>query len=304
MKPYVVLSNPESQCLTFFWREQPDFYVGYRIIEHTPETRRLPLTNIDLGPRGDALSFPRPETDDLLQDCDPLRKGWLNTYDEENKSSGVQLSFRAYNDGTAWASGQDNDGRQQREFFFKPVSDGIEIWMKLTTTEPIAGALAVQQCLRFSGKTNQEWRQPIACIPFLSEFDLQAQGRPHDTLSYYRKGGHWIRFPLPHSVVQTHYGEPPVDRRAVDVADHGLVLRESADRKWTSGMYWERTAYVSNRHPADCLHSSVEFGPLQTGESRVVRGKYYLIRGTKDELLDRWCRDFPLGNDGKSEENT
>ncbi|NQT93747.1 MAG: hypothetical protein HQ559_13385 [Lentisphaerae bacterium] len=296
MKAYVVLSNPENQCLTFFWRERPDFYVGYRIIEHAPETRPLPLADIDQGPRACGSSFPLPETEDPLQDCDPLQKGWLNAYDEENRSSRIQFRFRAYNDGTAWASGQDNNGMQQREFFFRPVSDGIEIWMKLTTAEPITGALAVQQCLRFSGKTNEAWRQPIACVSFLSEFDLQAQGRPNDTLSYYRRHEQWARFPLAHSVAQTRYGAPPSGGLAMDIADHGLVLRESADGKWASGMYWERTAYVSNRHPADCLHSSVEFGPLQADGSRILRGKYYLIEGSKDELLTRWRGDFSRGD--------
>jgi hypothetical protein len=59
-------------------------------------------------------------------------------------------------------------------------------------------------------------------------------------------------------------------------------------------MYWERTAYVSNWHPADCVHALVDFGPLDAGQSRTVCGKFYLIEGTKDDLLAAWQRDFSI----------
>jgi hypothetical protein len=57
-------------------------------------------------------------------------------------------------------------------------------------------------------------------------------------------------------------------------------------------MYWERTAYVTNRHPADCLHALVDFGPLAKGEERTVRGKFYLVEGNRDDLLAVWKEDF------------
>jgi hypothetical protein len=236
----------------------------------------------------------KPETAILLQDCDPLKKGWLNAYDEADKSRPIQLRFRSYNDGTAWASAKDNNSRQTWEFFFKPVSDGIEIWMKLATEEPVPGAIAVQQCLRFSGETNQAWRKAIACMPFLSEFELQAQGSPNETLSFYRKDGHWVKVPVQHTTVQTLHGAPPFGGNAMDVADNGLIIRESKNRQWASGMYWERTAYLANRFPADCLHSAVEFGPLQAGKSRTVKGKFYLMEANKEELLNHWQADFQM----------
>jgi hypothetical protein len=50
--------------------------------------------------------------------------------------------------------------------------------------------------------------------------------------------------------------------------------------------------YVSNRHPADCLHAGVDFGPLAAGESRSVQGKFYWLEGTKDDLFDLWQQEF------------
>jgi hypothetical protein len=73
----------------------------------------------------------------------------------------------------------------------------------------------------------------------------------------------------------------------------------AAGTRWeqiATGMYWERTVAISNRHPADCVHAWVDFGPLDVAESRTVWGKFYYLEGTKDDLLDRWRRDFTINN--------
>ena len=40
------------------------------------------------------------------------------------------------------------------------------------------------------------------------------------------------------------------------------------------------------------MHLSVNVGPLSQGESRRIRGKIYLLKGTKEELLARYQSDF------------
>lgn len=52
MKPVVVLSRSNSQCATFFWKDRPDFFIGYRFIEHDPEIIETPLPGIDAMPAG------------------------------------------------------------------------------------------------------------------------------------------------------------------------------------------------------------------------------------------------------------
>ena len=40
------------------------------------------------------------------------------------------------------------------------------------------------------------------------------------------------------------------------------------------------------------MHLSVNVGPLHQGESREIRGKIYLFKGTKEKLLVRYWQDF------------
>ena len=297
MKSVVVLSCSSAQCATLFWRERPEFYVGYRFIEHNPETLETPLPGINALPAGAFGQMPGPDRV-LLQaeDGDPWEKGWSTSYVESDPEDGIQLSFKAFTDGSAWSRGLDNRGKQERMFFFEPVDDGVLMWMWLKTHVSIKGAIGVQQCLRYSGCTNVASRQTVACIPFLSEFDVQAQGKPHDTLTYARKNNAWVGFPLGWTAYHTPRNFPLLKGRSSGEVDHGLIIRESLDRTYTSGMYWERTAYISNRHPADCLHASIDFGPLDAGQSRTVHGKFYFIEGAKEDLLDVWRRDFPNHN--------
>jgi hypothetical protein len=88
-------------------------------------------------------------------------------------------------------------------------------------------------------------------------------------------------------------------QKGAAVIGHGLEVRESVHRDeapngyrdqvapgrpWeqiTAGMDWERMIRVSQRHPVDCLHSWVAFGPLAEGESRMLHGKIYLLQGEK-----------------------
>lgn len=293
-KPVVVLSRADAQCATFFWPVQPDYFVGYRFIEHDPETLDAPLEGIESMPScewGDLPSLPDEERPS--DQVDPWNNEWLGRYEESNEEDAIQLSFRSFADGSAWARGHDNRGEQTREFFFKPEDNGVAMWMRVTTREPVPGAWGVQQCLRYSGLTNQEWRQKVGRIPFLSEFDYQANCQPNQSLSFVRRGGEWLNFPVQLTWFHTPAGSVLLEDRSSGQIDHGLILRESADQKFASGMYWERTAYVSNRHHADCLHSLVDFGPLAVGEHRTVRGKFYFVEGTKDDLLAAWRSDFP-----------
>lgn len=294
MKPTVVLSSTLARSVTFFWRERPDPYIGYRFMEHDPEMRPAPLPDIDRGPTCALGDMPEPEERGLLEEFDPWDREWFASYDEADSSNPIQLRFRAYRDGSAWARGLDNEGKQTRELFFKPVDDGVLLWMRLTSPEPIPGSFAVQQCLRYSGKTNHPWRHVIACVPSLSEFDLQASHNPNETLTFCRRDGEWLKFPVPWTIFRTAGGAAPVGGECAGEIDHGLIVRESLDGTCSSGMYWERTVYVSNRHPADCLHASVDFGPLDAGDSRTVHGKFYFLEGPKDEILERWQQDFPV----------
>ncbi|MCL4217074.1 MAG: hypothetical protein KJ052_08750 [Candidatus Hydrogenedentes bacterium] len=73
-------------------------------------------------------------------------------------------------------------------------------------------------------------------------------------------------------------------------ADNGLVTRTNNDGTWVCGLFWEGTAH----HPADCLHTIVNLGPIAPNSRRAVCGKIYGFQGTKEDLLSRWKKDFPM----------
>jgi len=160
-------------------------------------------------------------------------------------------------------------------------------------------------------------------IPELSEYDLWNRGEIRN-LSYVRQNDAWKADRPVHefaeqnifdrarnfisndakennrscmSIFYTPAGVSIAEKEEIavkkeSVIPHGLVVRESLDDKVISGMYWERTAKISNHHPADCLHSYVDLGPAFPDERNVVRGKIYYFDGTKEDLLKHWKRDF------------
>jgi hypothetical protein len=75
-------------------------------------------------------------------------------------------------------------------------------------------------------------------------------------------------------------------------AGAGLLLRESDDGAWVAGIAWEDFLSVQGHNPWRCMHLSVRVGPLARGQSRTIRGRIYLFRGTKEAVLDRFKAEF------------
>lgn len=85
------------------------------------------------------------------------------------------------------------------------------------------------------------------------------------------------------------YKWPTSDRNATA----GMLVRESEDGQWVTGIGWEDFISTQGHNPWSCLHACIRVGPLQPGESRTVRGRLYLFRGTKEECLARFRGAFP-----------
>ena len=75
-------------------------------------------------------------------------------------------------------------------------------------------------------------------------------------------------------------------------ATEGLIIRESMDGQWVTGIGWERSLSSQGHNPWKCMHLSIRVGPLNPGESREVKGKVYLFRGTKEDCFRRYLEDF------------
>jgi len=289
----------------------PNYYVGYRFFEGTPTITDQPLSGYETPRRATFVGQPTFGTILTSQAANPNWKdGWQIVHPEESLNGASGLSFRLSPEGTAQVQYAEENSQQQCEWYFQPFTHGIRVWATLTTQTEIKGSYCIPQCLRFTGMYNAGWRQAIAHTPFLSELDMQAMGNANGTLTYARRNDEWFRFPVQYVVFSTCSGGVSVFEAQQDLIDHGLIVRESPSRQmaparywehvapntsWdqmTSGMYWERTACISNRHPADCVHAWTDFGPLSAGQSRTLHGVVYFIEGSKEDLFNLWQADF------------
>jgi hypothetical protein len=289
----------------------PSYYLGYRFIEGAPNVSDQPAIGYEGLPV--AKEEEPPELVDLAvsQPANPnWKKDWQTIYSVQNRHDPFQLSFRLFKENIAQLLFEENDSQPRLEFIFQPFSQGVRIWLKVTARQAITGSYCLQQCLRFTGMFNAEWRQAVAHTPFLSELDMQAMGNANGTLTYGRRDNEWFGFPVEHVVYPTQVSIENETTPTSDRVDHGLIVRETPSRSlapawywervapgatWkqiAAGMYWERTAYISNRHPADCVHAWIDIGPLEKGQIRTLQGAVYFIEGSKEDLVSLWQRDF------------
>lgn len=311
MQPFVVLSNPGEWCVTFAWPESPDVYVGYRFVEG--EAAAGPTGDYRHQPR--LTQFPHPVLPSLTSSAVRQRRSsWVDSFKGVADDGGneAELLFQVDETGIARVDIASQRAAVHRRFSFQPAADGVWLALEVTATEDIHGSYSLQQCLRFTGAMNGAWRREIAHTPFLSELDMQAMGNANGTLTYARQDNAWRKFPVQQTRLQARISAESAANETDhgDTVDHGLIVRESPDRKeapteyfervapgarWdriAAGFYWERTTAISNRHPADCLHAWVDAGPLEAGESRTLHGKFYYLEGDKDGLLSHWRKDF------------
>lgn len=79
---------------------------------------------------------------------------------------------------------------------------------------------------------------------------------------------------------------------AADPAAGGLLLRESSDRSWVTGIAWERFLSLQGHNPLRCMHQAVRVGPLRPGDRRTINGRIYLFPGSKEACLTRFSEAF------------
>ena len=315
--PPLVVFHVSSSVVTFTRPADPSRYIGYRIVELDPILTAAPVAGYDALPQRVGAPSPPPLPATLVAQVphpNPHTANWKASNDDP------AYFFRAGADGTSYFKHTGAAGT--RVSVFRAVEDGLETWMWLEPTAEVRGSYLVEQCLRMSGGTNSDARKRSALVPELSEYELWEKGEMRP-VSFVRKGDAWkpvaplAAFAQQKEVAsgwqwisktdskagKDQYVTPP-GMTVPDIAslpsgpdrriDHGLVVREAADASSVAGMYWERSARVSTHHPADCVHSVVDLGPTAPGRPLVARGKIYWLKGTKDDLLARWKREFSV----------
>ena len=74
----------------------------------------------------------------------------------------------------------------------------------------------------------------------------------------------------------------------------GYIVRESEDGQWVTGIGWEDYLSVQGHNPWSCMHACIRVGPLAPRQSKTIRGKMYLFRGSVADCMRRFEMDFRL----------
>ena len=259
--------------------------IGYRFHEHEPIAYgRVPLSDREANLHPDKI--------DVLIDSFKTSDN-VFTYTHEIEKS------------AHWV-------KQDWKYYLVPKKDGLEILLEVNTYEEgLPEYYGVQQCFRMSGITNEAWRQEIAKTPAFSEYDLwKNEGDKQKTsLTFVLRNNQWEPLPAGDKCVgaRTPLGLA-VDHLRTDgnlmdevgpykalmqmPIDNSLITRTDVDEKWVSAIYWEQTSHVTNHHPADCLHSIINIGNIPPRSRKILRGKIYWFKGSKDQLYHHFTQDF------------
>lgn len=158
-----------------------------------------------------------------------------------------------------------------------------------------------QPCVRLGDFTGYDAKGPDIddylpkCFLFLGgKLTRMSEIRPWAKQARYTPGQVWC----PKDVPRTDVNPRPL---AADVPSNGLIGAFSGDEKMIFATVWEPYQELF-QGVARCLHSDFRLGGLKAGETRVVRGKIYLVPNDVPALLRRYALDFPeqAGQPGSS----
>jgi hypothetical protein len=123
------------------------------------------------------------------------------------------------------------------------------------------------------------------CFVFLDGQLARMPTRDWATQARYTPGQVWC----PRGVPRSDVNPRPLSKL---VPSNGLIGCFSGDEKLIFATAWEPYQELF-QGVARCVHSDFRLGGLGPGESRVIRGKFYLVKNDVPALLKRYERDFP-----------
>ena len=149
-----------------------------------------------------------------------------------------------------------------------------------------------QPCVRlgdFTGfgskQTSDEYAYVPKCFIFLEGKLARLPTTPWAAKARYVPGQVW----RPRTVPATDVNPRPLSALT---PSNGLIGCFSGDDKWIFATAWEPYQELF-QGVARCAHSDFRLGGLQPGETKVIRGKIYIIPANVPELLRRYRLDFP-----------
>jgi hypothetical protein len=168
--------------------------------------------------------------------------------------------------------------------------------------------------LRVENRTGRDWGPAAGLVPCLNPGrtptddpvtpELADRDRQHTY--YWGPGGvepltdgrlHWHADYEDHVAAWRPDGGFPVagspyNEEAPGAVAEPLVVRESDDGEWVTGVGWEAGLSVDAHNGWQCIHLGVPVGPLPAGETAERRGALYLRRGDRDDVLARHRATF------------
>ena len=171
---------------------------------------------------------------------------------------------------------------------FQTVPDGVELRLSISNRSdhdwpPLA---AIIPCFNPGPKDEQSRQFANTRTYFLSDAGLHKQHQREIHFNAELRSQLATFSPAGEFVFSHKWPTSEVD------ATRGILIRESTDGQWVTGIAWEDFLSAQGHNPWECMHLSIRVGPLQRGETREIRGKIYLFRGTKEACLERFLQDF------------
>jgi hypothetical protein len=156
----------------------------------------------------------------------------------------------------------------------------------------------IEYRLTFTNTGEEKWRRGSSSLICLISGDAPAfhDYEGHRTFVYECKkgfvdidaiqGGIWAEHRMWGGRVPALAGNRPAVER--------FMVKVSTEGGFVLGIATDEATGVSCNHQEQmsCIHSNPLWGPLSPGESKTVRGKIYLFRGTREDVLERYERDF------------
>ena len=179
----------------------------------------------------------------------------------------------------------------------RAVEDGADLTLEIAnqTDYPWPDIAGIIPCFNPGAPTDQAKRYPQAKIN--QEFENQNTwfvGK--DGLQKLVGRDIHFNFQLRRQVdEQATEGEHPFSYKwptSREDSYQGLIVRESNDGRWVTGIAWERFLSAQGHNPWSCMHLAINVGPLRPQQSRTIHGRIYLFPGTREQCYERFQKDL------------
>jgi hypothetical protein len=225
----------------------------------------------------------------------------------EQPDMAMYLWFYEWHMFDAVRTGQHTSGGYEQ--FKKQVSETREsatLTSDYMTLKAKAGRDAVDLSLTITNRSDHDWPDIAGIIPCFNPGPQDRRNKEFANTRTYFVGSDGLVKQHQREIHFNHELRSAIDQEAdqgkyvfshkwptseVD-AVRGLLMRESTNGQWVSGISWEEFLSAQGHNPWQCMHLCIRVGPLNRNESRTLRGRIYLFKGDKEDCYRRYLKDF------------